>query len=147
MTKTAKTQSPFPMFNGDFAMNNDAMREGMEKFMSLAGEMTSMSRDGMSAAAESARASAEGVKELNTRAFSYAQGAFSEYVEATKTISGAKTLQEAMELQANYTKSALESYMSEMTAMAALMANTMREAAQPLNAQAGKMVEKVQAAS
>lgn len=146
MAKTNQTQNPFNMFDAEGVMSNDAMRKNMDRFMSMAGNMSELSREGFQACAESARATAKGAQEVNSKTIAYMQDAMSQSVEATKTVAGAKSMQEAVELQANFAKSALDAYMTQMSSMASLMANTMREATQPLNTHAGQMVEKFQAA-
>lgn len=145
MAKTAQNQNPFTMFNSNGVMSSDAMRENMDRFMSMAGNMTELSREGFEACAEAARATAKGAQEANSKTIAYMQNAMSQSMEATKTVAGAKSMQEAVELQANFAKTALDAYMTQMSTMASLMAETMREAAQPLNTHAGQMVEKFQA--
>jgi phasin family protein len=144
MTKSAKTTQTFPAFNGSEALSSEAVRENMNRFMSLAGDMSDLSREGFSAAAESARVSTEGAQAFNARAASYFQDAMSTGMEASKSVAGAKSIQEAVELQTKFAKSAFDTYMKEMSAMAGLMATTMREASEPLNTHAGKFVEKFQ---
>ena len=147
MPKAAKAQTPqfpFPMMNGESPMSAEAMKEGMDRFMSLAGEMTEMQREGLSAAAESARVGAKGAQEINARGMAFFQSAMSGMMEASKSMAGAKSFQEAVEMQANFSKAAMETYMTEANAVATLMAETMRDAAEPLNFHAGQFVEKLQ---
>ncbi|MEL6387263.1 MAG: phasin family protein [Pseudomonadota bacterium] len=148
MPKAAKSQTPqfpFPMMNGDTTLSPEAMKEGMERMMALASEMTEMQREGYSAVAESARVSAKGMQEANARSLAFFQTAMGTMMEASKSIAGVKSVQEAVEMQANFSKAAMETYMTEANAVATLMAETMREAAEPLNAHAGQFVEKLNA--
>jgi len=144
----AKAQTPtfpFPMMNGEATLSPEAMKEGMERFMSMASEVTELQREGLTAAAESARVSAKGMQEANARSLAFFQGAMSNLMEASKSMAGAKSFQEAVEMQANLSKAAMETYMSEANAIATLMAETMRDAAEPLNAHAGQFVERMTA--
>lgn len=144
----AKAQAPqfgFPVINGESPISPEAMKEGMDRFMSMASEVTELQREGLSAAAESARVSAKGMQEANARSLAFFQGAVSNLMEVSKTIAGAKSLQEAVEMQANLSKTAMETCMSEANAMATLVAETMRDAAEPLNAHAGQCVERLTA--
>jgi len=140
MAKT-KVQTPFDMMNG---MAPESVRENMEKMMSFAGEFTALSRDGITAATESARVSAKGAQELNSKAMAYMQEAMTSGVEATKTVSAAKSVQEAMELQADFAKGAFDQYMKQCGEFASLCAAMMKDAAEPLNAHASQVVEKLQ---
>ncbi|MCI4644746.1 MAG: phasin family protein [Hyphomonadaceae bacterium] len=141
MAKSTKTATPFDLIN---SVSPESVRENMDKFMSLAGEMTELSRDGLSAATASAQASAKGAQEINTKALSFFQDAMATGMEASKSVSSAKSVQEAMELQATYAKSAFDTCMKQFGEMASLYAATFKEAAAPLNAHAGTMVEKMQ---
>ncbi|MEN0077878.1 MAG: phasin family protein [Pseudomonadota bacterium] len=136
-----KTQSPNAAFD---MVTPEAMRENIDRFMSLAGEMTELSREGFTAATASAQASAKGAQEINTRAMAYLQESMASGMEVSKSVSTAKSLQEAMELQATYAKSTFDTYMKQVGEMAGLYADTMRQASAPLNAHAGTMVEKLQ---
>ena len=141
MAKTTKTATPFDMIN---SVSPETVRENMDKIMSFAGEMTELSRDGLTAATASAQASAKGAQEINTKALAYFQDAMATGMEASKSVSSAKSIQEALELQATYAKSAFDTCMKQFGEMASLYAATMKEAAAPLNAHAGTMVEKMQ---
>jgi len=138
MAKASKTATPFDLMNG---MAPEAVRENMDRFMSFAGEMTELSREGISAATQ---ASAKGAQEINTRAMAFFQDAMATGMEASKSVTAAKSLQEAMELQAGFAKSAFEVYMRQFGEMASLYAATLKEASAPLNAHAGTVVEKMQ---
>lgn len=143
MTKK-KAATPFDMMAANIA-TPEAVRENFDRFMSLAGEMTELSRGGMTAATASAQASAKGAQEINARAMAFFQDAAAMGMEATKTVTSAKSVHEAMELQAGFAKTAFDAYMKNLGEMAGLYAATMKEAAAPLNAHAGSVVEKLQA--
>lgn len=144
MPKATKTATPFDMMNGNGTVTPEALRENVERFVSLAGEFSELSREGLTAATESARVSAKAAQELNAKTISYFQDAMSTGMEAGKSVAAAKSVQEAMELQASYAKSAFDTYMKQCSDMASFMAAAMREASEPLNAHAGQMVEKMQ---
>lgn len=141
--KAQTPQFPFPMMNGEAPISPEAMKEGMERLMSMASDMTELQREGLSAAAESARVSAKGMQEVNARSLAFFQGAMSNLMEASKSMAGAKSFQEAVEMQANLSKAAMETYMTEANALATMMAETMRDAAEPLNSHAGQFVERI----
>lgn len=142
MAKSTKTANPFEAFS---ANTPEAVRENMDRMMGLAGEMTELSREGFTAATESAQLSAKGMQEFNSRAMMFFQGAMQSGVEVSKSVATAKSVQEAMELQASFAKTAFDTYMKQVGEMAGLCATTMKDAAAPLNAHAGTVVEKFQA--
>ena len=147
MAKTEKIMSPFEAFEAFTAAPNDSLKKGLEQVMSSAGEFGNISRDGFAAFSESAKASVKGAKDLRERAVSYAQSAYSDGVEASRSIASAKSMSEAVELQTAYAKSAFEAYFEELSEMMGLVAGTMREAAEPINSHATQVVEKFQSAS
>lgn len=147
MAKTEKMMSPFAAFEAFTAGPNDSLKKGMEQAMSAAGDFGNLSRDGLAAVSESAKASAKGVKEMNEQAVSYAQTAYSTGMEASRSIASAKSVSEAVELQTAYAKTALDAYVEQMSSFMNLAAGTMRESIEPLNSHASQMVEKFQSAS
>ncbi len=147
MAKTEKMMSPFSAFEAFTSGPSDSLKKGMEQAMSAAGDFGNLSRDGLAAVSESAKASAKGMKEMNEQAMSYAQEAYSAGMEATRSISSAQSVSEAVELQTAYAKSAMDAYVEQMSSFMNLAAGTMRESIEPLNAHASQMVEKMQSAS
>ncbi|MEO1015928.1 MAG: phasin family protein [Pseudomonadota bacterium] len=128
------------------AAPNEMMQKGLDRAMSFAGEFGDIGRGNVAAMTESAKAARKGMEALNTRAMEYMKDAVETGAAATKSVTSAKSLQEAIELQSNFAKAAFEKYVAELNAMTSLMSATMRDAAEPLNAQAGAVVEKLQTA-
>jgi phasin family protein len=67
-------------------------------------------------------------------------------VAAAKSLAGAKSLQEVVELQTAFAKSALETYMSEFGKMSETVAASMKDSLKPLNERVTAVVEKMQSA-
>ncbi len=124
-----------------------AMKEGIDRVMSLAGEAGEIGRGNIEAFMESAKIAGKGAEEINTRAFGYMQSSMENGMEAARAITSAKTVQEAMELQAEFAKSAFERYVSEFSAMTSMMTSTIRESLEPLHSRTGEVVEKLQAST
>ena len=122
----------------------EAMKDGFDRAMSFAGDFGEISRGNMAAFAESAQAARKGMEAVNSRAMDFWKVAMERQAEAAKTITGAKSFKEAMEAQSAFAKDAFQTYMAEMNELAGVMTTTMREAAEPLNARAGLVVEKLQ---
>ena len=143
MSKSAsKTlEGTFDAFSGTA---NETMKKSYERSMEMLGEFGELQKQNMEAMAESSRIATKGMEELGARAAAYSRGAFEKGVEASRSMTSAQSMQEAFELQANYTKSAFETYLEEMNAMTGMFASMVREAAAPLNSQAGKFVSVMQ---
>ena len=123
---------------------NDTMKKSYERSMEMMGEVGELQKKNMEAFAESSRITTKGLEELGTRAASYSRDAFEKGVEAARSMGGAQSVQEAMEMQASFTKSAFEAYLEEMNAMTGMFASLVREASAPLNTQAGEFVSMMQ---
>ena len=63
-----------------------------------------------------------------------------------KSLSAAKSVQEVVELQTSYAKTALEAYMAEMGRMTEIVSASVKDSMKPLNERVTDMVEKMQAA-
>ncbi len=129
------------------AAPSEALKQSMERAMSFAGDFNEIGRANMAAVAESVKVARKGAEAINTRAMGYMKDAMEAGAEATKTVTSAKSFQEAVEAQTTFAKTAFEKYVAELNAMAGLMSTTMKDAVEPINAQAGVVVEKLQAAS
>ena len=65
---------------------------------------------------------------------------------AAQTISQARSIQELIELQTNFAKSAMETYLSEVTKMTETLTGSVKESFKPINERVTASVEKFQAA-
>ena len=74
----------------------------------------------------------------------YSKKSMEDHVATAKSLAGAKSVQEAIELQTTYAKSAFETYVAEVTKMSETVAGSMKEAAAPINERVTALVERVQ---
>lgn len=123
---------------------NDTIKKSYERSVGLMGEMGELGKKNMEAVAESTRITTKSMEEIGTKAAAYSRDAFEKGVEASRSMTGAQSVQEAMEMQANFTKSAFENYVAHVNAMSGLFTSMVREAAAPLNTQAGQFVSMMQ---
>ena len=66
-------------------------------------------------------------------------------VAAAKSLSGAKSIQEVVELQTSFAKSAMEAYMAELSKMGEIVQASVKDSMKPLNERVTAAVEKLQA--
>jgi len=76
----------------------------------------------------------------------YSKKTVEDQVSAVKSLSGAKSIQDVVELQTNFTKLALEAYIAEMSKMSEIVASSVKDSMKPLNERVTAMVERIQAA-
>ncbi|MGI8839661.1 MAG: phasin family protein [Caulobacteraceae bacterium] len=128
------------------AAGNRAFKDSVEKSMFALSEMNANSRKNLEAVVASATAAAKGAETLGTRAIAYSRKSLEGQVVAAKSLAGAKSLQEAVELQTAFAKSTFESYVAEVGKMGETVAASMKESMSPLNERVTALVERVQAA-
>ena len=76
----------------------------------------------------------------------YSKKAMEDQVAAAKSLTTAKSVQEVVELQTAYAKSAIEAYIAEMNKASETVSASVKDSFQPINERVTAFVEKVQAA-
>ena len=125
---------------------NQAFKDSIEKSLSALGEVNANSKKNLEAVVASATAAAKGAEALGAQAMAYSKKAMEDQVAAAKSLTGAKSVQEVVELQTAYAKSALEAYIAEVTKASETVSASVKECFQPINERVTALVEKIQAA-
>ncbi len=125
---------------------NQAFKDGVEKSLSALNEVNAASKQNLEAVVASVTASTKGAEALGAQAIAYSKKAVEDTVAAAKTLSGAKSLQEVVELQTAFAKTYLEGYLAELNKASEIVSASMKESLVPLNSRVTATVEKFQAA-
>ena len=125
---------------------NQAFKDSIEKSLSALGEANTHSKKNLEAVVASVTAATKGAEALGAQAMAYSKKAMEDHVAAAKSLTSAKSVQEVVELQTSFAKSALEAYMAEMTRMSETVSASVKDSMKPLNERVTAMVERVQAA-
>jgi len=125
---------------------NQAFKDAIEKSLAALAETNTYSKKNLEAMVASTTAAAKGAEALGAQAMAFSKKNIEDQMAAAKSLSSAKSLQEAMELQTAYTKSALETYMAEMSKMSEIVTAAMKDSMKPLNERVTATVERFQAA-
>ena len=128
------------------AASNVAFKEGVEKSLAAMNEMNTHSKKYLEAIVASATASAKGAEALGAQAMAFSKAVFDTQVTAAKSLAGAKSVQEVVELQTSFAKSALETYMAEFAKMSDTVSASVKESMKPINERVTATVERLQAA-
>jgi len=123
---------------------NAAFKDQVEKSLASLNEMNAHSKKNLEAVVASVTAATKGAESLGALAISYSKKAMEDQVSAAKALAGAKSVQEAVELQTSWAKSALELYMAEMGKMGETVAAAVKDSMKPLNERVTATVEKIQ---
>src|SRR5512135_777694 len=123
---------------------NVAFKDAVEKSLASLNEVNAHSKKNLEAVVASVTAATKGAEALGAQAMAYSKKAIEDQVAAAKTISSAKSVQEVVELQTAFAKSALEAYIAEMNKASETVANSVKEAFQPINERVTAFVERIQ---
>lgn len=140
----AKKDAAQETFETVTAASNEAMKEGFEKSLSAMNEFSAFQKDTVDAVIASATTASKSFEELNTSAVAFAKKSMEDSVAAAKTMAGAKSVQDLIEIQADYTKSSLDAYLSEVNKSSDLIASLMKESFKPINDRMVAAVEAMQ---
>ena len=124
---------------------NQAFKDSIEKSLSTLGEVNAHSKKNMEAVVASVTAATKGAEALGAQAMAYSKKALEDQVAAAKSLTGAKSVQEVVELQTAYAKSAFEAYIAQMTKASETVSASVKECFLPLNERVTAFVERVQA--
>ncbi len=138
----AQTTEAFETFS---TAGNKALKDGFEKAAAAFGDFNAFSKDNVEAFVASASSAGKGAEKINARVASYTKHAIEEGVEVAKKAATAKSVQELIELQSNWAKASLDSYMGEVNKLADLYASSLKDTMKPLNERMTAAVELFQA--
>ena len=128
------------------AASNVAFKDGVEKTLAALNDANAHSKKNLEAVVASVTAATKGAEALGAQAMAFSKTCFESQVAAAKSLSTAKSVQEVVELQTSYAKSALEAYMAEMGRMSEIVSASVKDSVKPLNERVTAAVEKMQAA-
>jgi phasin family protein len=128
------------------AAGAQAFKEAVDKSLTAINDMNSTSKQNLEAIVASTTAATKGAEALGAQAIAYSKKAVEEGVAAARSLGAARSVQEVVELQTSYAKSALEAYLAELNKASETVAASFKESLTPLNARVTAAVEKFQAA-
>ena len=128
------------------ATTNGAFKDAVEKSLAAVNEANGYSKKNLEAVVASVTAATKGAEALGAQAMSFSKATFETQVAAAKSLASAKSVQEVVELQTAFAKSALESYMAAVGSMSETASASVKDSMKPLNERVTAMVERLQAA-
>ena len=126
--------------------SNKAFKDAVDKTLGALNDANSYSKGNLEAVIASVTAATKGAETLGAQAMAYTKKAVEDHVAATKSLAGAKSIQEVIELQTTFAKSAMEAYMAEMGKMSETVAASVKDSMKPINGRVTAAVERLQAA-
>ena len=128
------------------AAGTQAFREGVDKTVASLTELNAHGKKNLEALVESAAAAQKGAEALSQQAVSFSKKSWEDGMAAAQSLTQARSIQELLELQTNWAKSAAETYLSEAARAAETFTASMKDSFKPLNERVTATVEKFQSA-
>ena len=123
-----------------------AFREGVDKSVASLTELNAHGKKNLEAVVESAAAAQKGAETLSAQALSYGKTSWETGVAAAQSMAKVRSVQELIELQTGFAKSAMETYLSETTKLTETLTASVKDSFKPINERVTASVEKFQAA-
>ncbi len=123
-----------------------AIKETMDKSLSALNEVNAQSKRNLEALMASMTAATRGVEALSGQAMAYTKRSVEGHVEQAKALTACRSMQEVVELQTNFAKSAMEAYMAELNRASETITAAVKDSFKPLNERASAIAETVQSA-
>jgi phasin family protein len=125
---------------------NQMFKESVEKSMTTFADLNAHAKRNMEAMVASMTAATKGAETLGAQAMAFSKKSVEDQVAAAKTLSAAKSLQEAVELQTSFAKTSLDAYLAEMNKWSDIVSGSVRESLRPINERVSAAVEQFQTA-
>ena len=125
---------------------NQAFKESVEKSLAAFADINSHSKRNLEAVVASVTAATKGAETLGAQVTAFSKKAAEDHMAATKTLTSAKSLQEAVEFQTSYAKTFLDAYLAEMNKWSDIVSGSVKESMRPINERVSAVVEQFQTA-
>lgn len=119
---------------------------GKERFDAVAksvDDAARLSKEQVDAMVSAGNVAAKGFETINAEVMAFTKSQIEDQISATKAMMGVRTLQDFIELQNDFAKSAFEAYTAHTTKLSEVAAKTAQEAFAPINTQFQAAVEKM----
>jgi phasin family protein len=141
---SAKQDSTKQAFETMTLVSNEAFQEGFEKLLSALNEFSAFERDSVDALIASATATSKSLEEMNASVVAYTKKSMEDSIAVGKSMTAAKSVQELIEIQADYAKSSFDAYVTEINKHSDLVSALFKDGFKPLNDRFAAAVEAVQ---
>jgi phasin family protein len=123
-----------------------ALKDVADKSAAGLTELNAQGKQNLEAIVASAAAAQKGVETLSAQSAAFTKKSWEDGVAAAKSMSQARSIQELLELQTTWAKSATEAYLAEVTKATDVLTASVKNSFKPINERVTASVEKFQAA-
>ncbi len=123
-----------------------ALKDVADKSAAGLTELNIQGKQNLEAIVASAAAAQKGVETLSAQSAAFTKKSWEDGVAAAQSMSQARSIQELLELQTTWAKSATEAYLAEVTKATDVLTASVKNSFKPINERVTASVEKFQAA-
>ena len=123
-----------------------ALKDVADKSAAGLTELNIQGKHNLEAIVASAAAAQKGVETLSAQSAAFTRKSWEDGVAAAQSMSQARSIQELLELQTTWAKSATEAYLAEVTKATDVLTASVKNSFKPINERVTASVEKFQAA-
>ncbi len=124
--------------------SSDAVKQTMEKAMKGFDDIASFNKSTVDAFVQSANAASKGMEALSAEVLSYSKQSIEDYIAATKAAMGSRSVQEFMEINTDYAKTAFDTYVGRFTKLGDMASATAKDTIEPLSGRLNAFMETMQ---
>jgi phasin family protein len=128
------------------AVGAKALKDVADKSAAGLTELNAQGKQNLEAIVASAAAAQKGVETLSAQSAAFTRKSWEDGVAAAQSMSQARSIQELLELQTTWAKSATEAYLAEVTKATDVLTASVKNSFKPINERVTASVEKFQAA-
>jgi len=121
------------------AITVEEMSQMADQFSKTSGEFQKIGKDGFDAAARSFGEVNQGVQAITAEVTDYSRKAFEESTRAFQQLIGAKSIEQAIEIQSQYAKKTFDAYLAQMYKLGEMYVGLTKDAYKPVEAVAAKL--------
>ena len=123
-----------------------AFRDVADKSAAGITELNAQGKQNLEALVASAAAAQKGVETLSAQSVAFTKKSWEDATAAAQSLSQARSIQELLELQTTWAKSATEAWLAEVTKSTDILTASVKDSFKPINERVTASVEKFQAA-
>lgn len=144
MAKNKTIHNTAETMDSAFEAGNETLKNGFDKTAQGVDRMVGIAKDNAEAFMAAANVAGKGFETINSEMLAFSRTRMEGGVEHVKAIFAVKSVNEAIELQADYGRRAFEAWMTQMTKVNQMVLETTKSAVEPIQARMSAVAEMAQ---
>lgn len=124
--------------------SSKAFKEGVDRSLDTFTELNAQGKKNLEAVVESAAAAQKGAEALSQQVLAYGRKTFEDNIQAAQSLTQARSVQELLELQSAWAKSAAEAYLAHLNQTTETLTASVKDSFKPINSRVSALVEGIQ---